>query len=142
MRTEKFVAFPLIASGMLLVVAGAVCKHYALFDEIANLSLPYLFGMLGVSALVVGAQCALFGCTVRQLPILPNTLLFLVVAAAANINVLWDGVAFEYERSRVLLNLADSVEFTVYYALFLFLPRWSPKSRVETGLSGRRSSDS
>jgi hypothetical protein len=67
MRTEKCIAFPLIASGMLLVVAGAVCKHYALFDEIANRSLPYLFGMLGVSALVVGAQCALFGCAVGDL---------------------------------------------------------------------------
>lgn len=121
------------ALGLSLVAAGILTKRYALLDELANISFPYLAGMLGLAALVVGIHCILFGAGPGELPLLPNLLLFVIVAGAANVNIVWDGVVGSYSKADIWLNLSNSLEFALYYAAFLFLPRWGRKKAVRSG---------
>lgn len=120
----------LAALGIFLVAAGVLTERYPLFDRIANIDFPYLAGMLGFAALVVGLHCALFSSAPSQLPLRPNVALFILIAGAANVNIIWDGVAFDFSGSDIWLNLSNSAEFSLYYAAFLFLPKWIPKAKV------------
>lgn len=118
------------ALGVSLVGVGIALKQYPLLDPIANISFPYLAGIVGLAILVVGVHCILFGSTIPELPLLPNFLLFIVLGGAANVDIVWDGIVIGAERKDIWLNLGNSLEFTVYYAAFLFLPRLGRKRKA------------
>ncbi len=67
----------------------------------------------------------------RELPLLPNLILFVLIAGASNVNIVWDGVATGYTKADIWLNLSNSIEFSLYYAAFLFLPRCGPKAKTQ-----------
>ena len=115
------------ALGASLVLAGILVKSRPLLDPLANISFPYLAGMLGLAVLVVGIHCLLFASPVRELPLLPNILLFVLIAGASNVNIVWDGVVLGFSREDIWLSLSNSLEFSLYYAAFLFLPRCGRK---------------
>lgn len=118
------------ALGVSLVGVGIALRQYPLLDQIANISFSYLAGIVGLAILVVGVHCILFGSTISELPLLPNFFLFIVIGGAANVNIVWDGIVIGAERSDIWLNLSNSLEFTVYYAAFLFLPRLGRKRKA------------
>lgn len=109
--------------GSVLVGAGVLVKHHRLFDPLANLDFPYLAAMLGIAAFLVGIHCALFSCNPADLPFRPNLAMYVLIAGAANVNIVWDGIALDYPREAIWMGLSNSVEFAFYYAAFLFLPR-------------------
>lgn len=113
----------LVLLGVLLVSGGMAVRKIQVMDAIANVDFGYLAVMLGLASMCVALHCALFSARVSALPFWPNLILFVIIAGAANINVVWDGVVFGVARNEVLLNLANSAEFTIYYAAMLFLPR-------------------
>lgn len=125
--------------GVSLLASGILFHRYPLFDAIANLGFPYLAGMLGFAALVVGLHCVLFGSGPAELPLRANVALYVLIAGAANVNIIWDGVAGGFSHGDIWLNLANSVEFSLYYAAFLFLPRWMGKA--SPGSSAKDQSD-
>lgn len=131
-QTLSFAAF-----GVSLIVVGILVKSHPLLDSLANISFPYLAGMLGLAVLVVGIHCLLFASPIRELPLLPNVVLFAIIAGASNVNIVWDGVLGSYTKDDIWLNLSNSLEFTIYYAAFLFLPRYGPSARTDA----TRSSD-
>jgi hypothetical protein len=119
--------------GVSLVSVGILIKKYPLLDPLANISFPHLAGVLGLAVLVVGVHCLLFASLPRDLPLLPNLTLFGIIAGAANINIVWYGLVGGYSVNvldDIGLNLSNSLEFSVYYAAFLFLPRWVGKRVV------------
>ena len=121
------------ALGLTLVFVGILLERVPLLDEIANISFPYLAGMLGLAVLVVGIHCILFGVGPSKLPLVPNLILFFIIAGAANVNIVWDGVALGKSEADIWLNLSNSLEFALYYAVFLFLPRWKRKTSALPG---------
>lgn len=120
----------LAALGVSLLAAGILTRRYPLFDPIANIGFPYLAGMLGIAALVVGLHCVLFASTPADLPVRPNVVLYILIAGAANVNIIWDGVVVGFSGNDIWLNLSNSGEFSLYYAAFLFLPRWIGKTKA------------
>lgn len=110
--------------GVSLVAVGVLIKKYPLLGPLANISFAYLAGILGLAVLVVGVHCMLFASLPRELPLLPNLVLFVLVAGAANVNVVWDGIVIGFPKNDIWLNLSNSLEFSLYYAAFLFLPKW------------------
>lgn len=118
----------LTALGVSLLVAGILLNRYPLFDTIAEIGFSYLAGMLGLAALVVGLHCVLFASTPAELPTRPNVALYILIAGAANVNIIWDGMACGFSRTDIWLNLGNSAEFSLYYAAFLFLPKWIGKA--------------
>ncbi len=122
--------------GSALVGAAVLIKRYPLFDPLGNVDFPYLAAMLGLVALVVGVHCALFSCHPADLPLRPNLVMYVIIASAANINIVWDGIALDYPSEAIEMGLSNSLEFSVYYAAFLFLPRWSSKiNRKPAGMT-------
>ena len=121
---NKFTSLSFAGLGVSLVAVGILLRKYPLLDPLANISFRYLAGILGVAVLVVGVHCMLFASLPRELPLLPNLALFVLVAGAANINIVWDGIVMGFPKSDIWLNLSNSLEFSLYYAAFLFLPKW------------------
>jgi len=113
----------LVLLGVLLVAAGLAVRKNPVLDTIANMEFAYLAVMLGLASMCVALHCALFSAAVSALPLWPNLILFVMIACAANINVVWDGVVLGAGKNDILLNLANSAEFAIYYAAMLFLPR-------------------
>ena len=109
--------------GILLVSAGLVVRKIQVMDAVANVDFAYLAVMLGLASMCVALHCALFSARVSALPFWPNLVLFVIIACAANINVVWDGVVLGVAKKEILLSLANSAEFSIYYAAMLFLPR-------------------
>mgnify|MGYP000891472296 FL=1 len=118
---------PAVAHAAIALSFGALAvatKQYAMMDELCNLSVPYLCTLFGIALLLVGAHCALFGCSVRALPFRPNMVLFVLVALALNCTVVWDGAFRERTWADILFNMANTSELTLFYAAFLFVPRF------------------
>ena len=134
---SKATSLGFAALGISLVAAGILIKRHSLFDPIANISFPYHAGILGFAVLVVGLHCVLFDSLPRDLPLRPNVVLFVLIAVAANANIVWDGIVSDFSDDDIWWNLCDSLEFSFNYAAFLFLPRW-PRKQLET--SGEASS--
>ena len=128
--------------GVSLVVVGILAKSFPLLDQLANISFPYLAGMLGLVVLVVGIHCLVFASSVRNLPLWPNLILFAIIAGAANINIVWDGIVIGYTKEDIWLNVGNSLEFSLYYATFLFLPRFGGTARIQVIESTQENPDS
>ena len=127
MQTNKTTPLLVAALGISLIGAAILTRQNPLFDRIANISLPYLAGLLGLAALTTGIHCALFASAPHELPLLPNVVLYILIAGAANVNIVWDGMVIDMPRNEIWLSLSNSLEFSIYYAAFLFLPKWIGK---------------
>ncbi len=132
---NQFQALSFAAVGVSLVAVGILLESYPLFDPLANIESAYLAGMLGLAVLVVGIHCLLFASTVRELPLLPSVVLFVIIAGASNVNIVWDKVVHGFSEEDMWLGLSNSLEFSIYYAAFLFLPRWRRKARTQVTTS-------
>ena len=117
--------------GVSLIGVGILVKSHPLLDTVANISFPYLAGMLGLAVLVVGIHCLIFASSIRELPLLLNLILFILIAGASNVDIVWDGVVFGYTKEDIWLSLSNSLAFSFYYAAFLFLPRCGRKARTQ-----------
>lgn len=107
-----------------LGLLAMIIKQHAMCDSIANLSLPYLCSIIAFALLMVGIHCLLFGSPPQDLRLLPNLIMFLLVSWAVIIDVIWDGLANGFPIGTILLNVeGNSLEFVMFYAAFLFLPR-------------------
>lgn len=131
---DKLQSLSFSVLGVSLIVVGILLSSYPLLDRLANIDFAYLVAMLGLAILVVGIHCQLFASPVGDLPLLPNVVIFVVIASAANVNIIWDAVVLGADKKDMWLGLSNSTEFSVYYAAFLFLPRWRRK-RTKTQAS-------
>ena len=77
---NKIQSLSFAALGLSLIVVGILVKSYPLLDRLANIEFAYLAVMLGLAVLVVGIHCLLFASPVRELPLLPNLILFVLIA--------------------------------------------------------------
>ncbi len=109
--------------GISFGVLAYIIKSWAMFDEICNLSVPYLCSVIGICLLLVGTHCLLFDSEVRLLPLKPTISLFILISLLCSGSVVWDGAYRDKTWSDISFNLANIFDFTVIYALFLFLPR-------------------
>ena len=115
--------------GIGLIASSAIVKNWAILGPLGNISVTYFMSVLGASALFVSVHCAIFRAPVAKLPLAPSATLYVLVAVALQVDVVWDGLTRKYSLSQVLLGLADSAELAIVYAAVLFLPRW-PEKRV------------
>lgn len=73
--------------GISFGVLAYITKSWAMFDEICNLSIPYLCSLIGICLLLVGMHCLLFDSEVRLLPLKPSIILFVLISLLCNVAV-------------------------------------------------------
>jgi len=74
----------------------------------------------------------LFDSTPREFRLVPNLILFLFVSGTAMIHVIWQGLDGGNPVDKVVKNAAgNSLLFVMFYAVFLFLPRYRAKKNNE-----------
>ncbi len=115
--------------GISFGVLAYITKSWAMFDDICNLSIPYLCSLIGICLLLVGVHCLLFDSDVKSLPLKLTIILFILISLLCSGAVIWDGAYRDKNYSEISFNLANTFDFTLLYAFFLFLPRLAkPKS--------------
>ena len=115
---------PYAVLGLALAILAVIIKSYAMLDCIANLSFPYLCSLIALAVTLLGVHCLVFNSPPSRLKLLPNLILFVIVAGASVADVVWDGVFRSFPTEDIVENaLGNSLEFVVIYAAVLFLPR-------------------
>ena len=123
---------PYAILGLALAILAVIIKSWAMLDEIANLSFPYLCSIIGLAVILLGVHCLVFDSPPSRLRLLPNLILFLIVAGSSIGDVIWDGIFQSFPTGDIVENVVgDSVGFIMIYAAVLFLPRFKGKQGGE-----------
>jgi len=130
---------PYAILGLALAILAVIIKTYAMLDEIANLSFPYLCSLIGIAVILLGVHCLVFDSSPSRLRLLPNLILFAIVAGASVVDVVWDGAFKGFAGGAITDNVSNSLEFVLIYAAVLLLPRLSGRQNGTDEAAGAES---